>query len=113
MAFSGPAPELINGRLAMLGVVAAIAAELASGESVLKQVSDEPTGIVFAFGIFIAASFAPLLSNVLPSAESVGPFNAKVSDDWLPVLRVPKMTMRSAMLHQHVCILHSPLRLKS
>ncbi|KIZ07947.1 Carotene biosynthesis-related protein CBR [Monoraphidium neglectum] len=77
MAFSGPAPELINGRLAMLGVVAAIAAELASGESVLKQVSDEPTGIVFAFGIFIAASFAPLLSNVLPSAESVGPFNAK------------------------------------
>eukprot|EP01025_Chloroclados_australasicus_P032286 TRINITY_DN32722_c0_g3_i1.p3 TRINITY_DN32722_c0_g3~~TRINITY_DN32722_c0_g3_i1.p3 ORF type:complete len:109 (-),score=23.32 TRINITY_DN32722_c0_g3_i1:27-353(-) len=31
MAFSGPAPELINGRLAMLGFVAAVFAELNSG----------------------------------------------------------------------------------
>lgn len=31
MAFSGPGPEIINGRLAMLGVVAAIAAEAVSG----------------------------------------------------------------------------------
>jgi len=36
MAFSGPAPELINGRLAMLGFIAAVVAELNSGESVLK-----------------------------------------------------------------------------
>jgi hypothetical protein len=62
----------------MLGVVAALAAEFASGESVLKQIADEPTGVVLAFGLFIAASFAPLLSGVLPTAESVGPFNAKV-----------------------------------
>ena len=32
MAFSGPGPEVINGRLAMLGFVAAVAAEFASGE---------------------------------------------------------------------------------
>jgi len=31
MSFSGPAPETINGRLAMLGVVSALAAEAASG----------------------------------------------------------------------------------
>ena len=31
MAFSGPAPERTNGRLAMLGFVAAVAAELVSG----------------------------------------------------------------------------------
>jgi hypothetical protein len=77
MAFSGPAPEIINGRLAMLGVVAALAAEFASGESVFKQLSEEPTGVVAVFALIIAASFAPLLSNVLPSAESLGPFNAK------------------------------------
>ncbi|GBF92647.1 hypothetical protein Rsub_05016 [Raphidocelis subcapitata] len=77
MAFSGPAPEIINGRLAMLGVVAALAAEFSSGESVLKQLGEEPTGIVLVFGLIIAASFAPLLSNVLPSAKSLGPFNSK------------------------------------
>jgi hypothetical protein len=31
MAFSGPGPEVINGRLAMLGFVSAVAAEFASG----------------------------------------------------------------------------------
>ncbi|MQL00569.1 chlorophyll A-B binding protein, partial [Escherichia coli] len=31
LAFSGPAPERINGRLAMIGFVAAIAVELANG----------------------------------------------------------------------------------
>jgi hypothetical protein len=44
MAFSGPAPELINGRLAMLAFVAALGAELSTGESVLRQLSEEPTG---------------------------------------------------------------------
>lgn len=44
MAFSGPAPELINGRLSMLAFVAALGAELASGEPVLRQLSEEPTG---------------------------------------------------------------------
>jgi hypothetical protein len=32
MAFSGAAPEITNGRLAMLGFVSAVAAELSSGE---------------------------------------------------------------------------------
>lgn len=40
----------------MLGFVAALGAELASGESVLKQVSDEPTLITLTFILFIAAS---------------------------------------------------------
>ena len=76
MTFAGPAPELINGRLAMFGVVAALAAELASGESVFRQIAEEPTGIAAVFAIFIAASFAPLLSNTLPESESLGPFTA-------------------------------------
>ena len=32
MNFGGSAPELINGRLAMLGFIAAVGAELSSGE---------------------------------------------------------------------------------
>ena len=32
MNFGGSAPELVNGRLAMLGFIAAVGAELSSGE---------------------------------------------------------------------------------
>lgn len=39
MAFDGAAPELINGRLAMLGFFAALGAEISSGEGVLQQVN--------------------------------------------------------------------------
>jgi hypothetical protein len=38
MAFDGPAPELINGRLAMVGFFAALCGEVARGESVIMQV---------------------------------------------------------------------------
>ncbi|KAF7150524.1 hypothetical protein RHSIM_Rhsim02G0028700 [Rhododendron simsii] len=40
LAFSGPAPERINGRLAMIGFVAAIAVELSKGEDVFAQISN-------------------------------------------------------------------------
>ena len=38
MAFDGAAPELINGRLAMLGFVAALGAELSTNEPIMTQV---------------------------------------------------------------------------
>lgn len=76
MAFSGPAPEIINSRLAMLGFVAAVGAELSSGEPVLKQLGDEPTLITLTFVLFAAASLVPLFNNKLPSSRSLGPFNA-------------------------------------
>lgn len=38
MAFDGAAPELINGRLAMVGFFAALGAEVHSGEGVMMQV---------------------------------------------------------------------------
>eukprot|EP00199_Chlamydomonas_sp_CCMP681_P006250 CAMPEP_0119101254 /NCGR_PEP_ID=MMETSP1180-20130426/350_1 /TAXON_ID=3052 ORGANISM="Chlamydomonas cf sp, Strain CCMP681" /NCGR_SAMPLE_ID=MMETSP1180 /ASSEMBLY_ACC=CAM_ASM_000741 /LENGTH=190 /DNA_ID=CAMNT_0007085349 /DNA_START=49 /DNA_END=621 /DNA_ORIENTATION=+ len=70
MGFSG-SPEIINGRLAMLGFVAAIGAELSSGESVLRQISVEPTGIALVFVLFIAASLVPAFQR---SKASLGPF---------------------------------------
>merc|ERR1712232_659389 len=42
MNFNGFAPETINGRLAQLGFVAAVGAELASGESLSAQFSHYP-----------------------------------------------------------------------
>lgn len=38
MRFDGPAPETINGRLAMLGFTWAVAAEVMTGQSVAQQV---------------------------------------------------------------------------
>ena len=73
MAFSGPAPELINGRLAMLAFVAALGAELSTGESVLRQLADEPTGAVLAAITFAVASLIPMLNNA--RREAFGPFS--------------------------------------
>lgn len=72
MGFSGTAPELVNGRLAMIGFTSAIAAELASGESVLKQWSDEPTGVALAFLVFIAGSLVTAFQA--KRDEKLGPF---------------------------------------
>lgn len=75
MAFNGPAPETINGRLAMLGFVAAVGAELASGKGVLSQIGQEPTLITLTFVLFAAASLVPLLKN--DKEERFGIFTPK------------------------------------
>lgn len=72
MAFSGPGPEIINGRLAMLAFVAALGAELSSGESVVRQWAEEPTGVTLTFVVFIAASLIPLINSA--KREAFGPF---------------------------------------
>ena len=63
MSFSGPGPERINGRLSMLAVVAALGAELSSHETVVKQLSDQPTLIVLAAVLVAAGSLVPLLEG--------------------------------------------------
>lgn len=73
MAFSGPAPELVNGRLAMLGVVAALGAEFASGESVLQQLSEATVPIAITFVAFSVASLVPIFKGANPK-EAFGPF---------------------------------------
>jgi hypothetical protein len=117
MGFSG-SPEIVNGRLAMMGFVAAVGAELSSGElpvlylpgnqelncysqarthlwiasrfwnelsplscageSVLRQLAEEPTGIIALFLLIIAGSLVPAFLNNKPS--SFGPLtpNAEI-----------------------------------
>eukprot|EP00955_Chlamydomonas_euryale_P002449 26623-Chlamydomonas_euryale.AAC.1 len=73
MAFSGIGPELINGRLAMLGFTAAMGAELATSTPVAQQVTQAPYLIAATFGAIIAASLIPLLQGN-KNRESVGPW---------------------------------------
>lgn len=47
MAFNG-APEIANGRLAMLGFLAAVGAELATGESIFQQFAAQPAWILYS-----------------------------------------------------------------
>lgn len=72
MAFSGPAPEIINGRLAMLAFISAFGAEISSGQNVFSQFAEEPTGIILTFVLFSAASLIPYLNAA--QREAFGPF---------------------------------------
>ncbi|XP_065859186.1 early light-induced protein 2, chloroplastic-like [Euphorbia lathyris] len=73
LAFSGPAPERINGRLAMIGFVAAVAVELSSGHDLFSQVSDG--GVTWFIGssvLLSLASLIPLLKGVSVESKSDG-----------------------------------------
>ncbi|KAL2925264.1 Early light-induced protein 2 chloroplastic [Bienertia sinuspersici] len=76
-AFSGPAPERINGRLAMIGFVAAIAIELSQGTDLLSQISGG--GIEWFLGTSIllsTASLVPLFKGSRAEAKTEGLMNA-------------------------------------
>ncbi|KAK9829414.1 hypothetical protein WJX72_005719 [[Myrmecia] bisecta] len=60
-AFDGPVPETINGRLAMLGVTAALAAEFfGTHDGIKQQIAAEPVGVLAAFVIISLASYIPV-----------------------------------------------------
>jgi len=70
LAFSGPAPERINGRLAMVGFMSAIAVELANGSDVMTQVSNGGvSSFLLVTGLLSAASLVPLFKGV--SVDSI------------------------------------------
>jgi hypothetical protein len=59
-AFDGPAPETINGRLAMLGVVTGLAFEFTTGLGLRQQFADHPLTILASFIIIALASYVPI-----------------------------------------------------
>ena len=79
-AFSGPegsnfiasGPELMNGRLAMLGFVAAAGAEISTGETVAQQFADAPAAVILTISMIIFGSLISYQANTEPSP--VGPF---------------------------------------
>ncbi|KAK4732420.1 hypothetical protein R3W88_025408 [Solanum pinnatisectum] len=76
-SFSGPAPERINGRLAMFGFVAAIGVELANGADLSAQLSNG--GVLWFLGssaLLTLASLIPLFQGVTVESKSGGIMSA-------------------------------------
>jgi len=70
-AFSGPAPETINGRLAMLGFVSAIGVELASGKDLFSQLATGGVPLFVGSAIlFSVASLIPMFKGVSKESKS-------------------------------------------
>merc|ERR1719439_407135 len=64
MGAGGLAPEVINGRAAMVGFLAAVGAELATQDSIFKQLGEGGAGgMLFVFAAVTAASFAPIFNG--------------------------------------------------
>ncbi|XVE81676.1 hypothetical protein DITRI_Ditri15bG0084400 [Diplodiscus trichospermus] len=73
LAFSGPAPERINGRLAMVGFVAALAMELSNGQDVFTQISNGGIPLFLGTSIVLSlASLIPLFRGVTVESKSEG-----------------------------------------
>ena len=62
--FAGAIPEVANSRLAMLGVLAALGAEFATGLNVFEQFKAAPVPIVLTFFIFTLATAIPVFKGV-------------------------------------------------
>ena len=78
LAFSGPAPERINGRLAMVGFVAALTVEAARGGGLLDQ-AGSGAGLgwfLVTAGVFSVASLVPLLQGQSVESKSSGVWSA-------------------------------------
>ena len=73
LAFSGPAPERINGRLAMIGFVSALGVELANGQDLLTQISNGGLTLFVGTSVVLTlASLVPLFKGVRAESKSNG-----------------------------------------
>ncbi|XP_059065980.1 early light-induced protein 1, chloroplastic isoform X2 [Cryptomeria japonica] len=81
-AFSGPAPEIINGRAAMLGFVSAIAVEVASGRDLLSQLnSGRLSWFALTAGLMTVGTLVPLFNGI--SRESTSqPIFSSTAEMW-------------------------------
>ncbi|XP_020674328.1 early light-induced protein 1, chloroplastic-like [Dendrobium catenatum] len=78
LSFSGPGPERINGRLAMIGFVSAMAVELAAGEDLAAQLANG--GVLWFAGtaaLLSVASLVPLFRGVDAPDRSNAPMTAE------------------------------------
>ncbi|BDA48872.1 probable carotene biosynthesis-related protein CBR, chloroplastic [Coccomyxa sp. Obi] len=75
LKFNGPAPEVINCRLAMVGFLYAASNEASSGKLVLEQFRESPWFPLAFSAIFIWASLVPITKGA--KRESFGWFSPK------------------------------------
>lgn len=63
MKFSGPAPEIINGRAAMVGFLASAANEFRTGATIEQQVSADPVPVAVFVLLFTYATLVPIMKG--------------------------------------------------
>ncbi|KAK9822094.1 hypothetical protein WJX74_006649 [Apatococcus lobatus] len=80
MAFTGPAPERVNGRIAMLAFVAGVVAERVGHKSIAEQAGQATTSVIFFMILISAASIIPKYS----SGTSLKELTETASRDGLP-----------------------------
>lgn len=68
MKFGGPAPELINGRLAMVGLLLAATQEAETGMTAMDQLSHTSIGAAAVVALWVYASLVPILKGVKQEA---------------------------------------------
>jgi hypothetical protein len=104
MSFSNPVgPETINGRLAMLGLFAAIGAEVATGESFFTQFSEATPVVLATWAIISVASLVPIMRGADPTA-AFGPMthtaemaNGRAAMMGLAALLIIELTKEGAL----------------
>jgi hypothetical protein len=77
MSFAGLAPEIINGRAAMIGMLAAFGAEANTRAPILKQIQTSPVFVASAFAIIILASVIPIIRGADLARKGAGPFTPR------------------------------------
>ncbi|KAJ7299788.1 hypothetical protein O6H91_Y153900 [Diphasiastrum complanatum] len=77
-AFTGPAPEKINGRLAMLGFVSALGVEIVTGQDLVAQLGNGGLTWFFVTAIlFTSASLIPLFKGISAESKSESFFSSQ------------------------------------
>ena len=61
--------QRVNGRIAMWGFAAGVAAELGSHESILRQAAGHPFGVTFFMLLISVASIMPKFASGVPIGE--------------------------------------------
>eukprot|EP00879_Flechtneria_rotunda_P026764 GHRR01028588.1.p2 GENE.GHRR01028588.1~~GHRR01028588.1.p2 ORF type:complete len:153 (+),score=54.81 GHRR01028588.1:789-1247(+) len=80
MKFNGPGPELINGRLAMLGILAAARNETQTGFTVVQQVQHASVLDVAVLLVTVYASLVPLLKGARHEAFGIFSPRAEITN---------------------------------
>ncbi|KQK20609.1 low molecular mass early light-inducible protein HV90, chloroplastic [Brachypodium distachyon] len=84
LSFSGPAPERINGRLAMVGFVTALGVEAGRGDGLLSQLGSGTGQAWFAYTVVVlsVASLVPLLQGESAEARGAGKIMSANAELW-------------------------------
>jgi len=83
-AFDGPAPETINSRLAMLGVLTGLGAELFGNpnEGIAQQVTKAPLAILATFVIISLASYIPIARGYTRKEDFANSIWTPKAENW-------------------------------